>query len=239
MSLKSFTVETPSGPRILKYRDGTSDRQVIEQVFERGEYAFLRFNQGRGLVDLCVRQGEKGLRPLIIDAGANIGASAVYFALNFPRARIVAIEPVAENFALLKANTEGFDVHCIHGALAVRPGHMAVVDPGHGFWAFRTGPLNGDATDGSVEAVAMNELYARHGDGCFPFLAKIDVEGAEEQVFADRLDWVDQTPVIAIELHDWLMPGKGTSRSFLQCVAARERDFLILGENVFSVKIGL
>jgi FkbM family methyltransferase len=212
---------------------------VLKQVFDRREYAFLRFKQGRGLIDMCKREAALGRRPLIIDAGANIGAASVYFAAMFPRARIVAIEPVKENFELLQLNTRDLDVHAIHGALAVRPGHMEVVDPGAGFWAFRTGALANEASEGSVQAVALNEIYAEHGEGCFPLLAKIDIEGAEADLFSDRLEWVDQTPVIAIELHDWLMPGKGTSRSFLQCVSARARDFLILGENVFSVQCAI
>ena len=44
----------------------------------------------------------------IIDAGANIGLSSVFFAHKYPRARVVAIEPEAENFALLQRNTRGY-----------------------------------------------------------------------------------------------------------------------------------
>jgi len=37
-------------------------------------------------------------------------------------------------------------------------------------------------------------------------------------------------------LHDWLLPGQGTSRSFLKCMAALDRDFVHIGENVFSIR---
>jgi hypothetical protein len=42
---------------------------------------------------------------VIVDAGANIGLTSVYFALRYPAARIVAVEPEASNFALLTTNT--------------------------------------------------------------------------------------------------------------------------------------
>ncbi len=41
----------------------------------------------------------------IIDAGANIGASAVYFALNYPQARVFAFEPDPESYRVLQMNT--------------------------------------------------------------------------------------------------------------------------------------
>lgn len=34
------------------------------------------------------------------------------------------------------------------------------------------------------------------------------------------------------------MPDEGTSRSFLQCVATRDRDFVHIGENIFSIRNG-
>ena len=42
-----------------------------------------------------LRPSVNGKRPLIVDAGANIGASAAFFAMTYPTAKIVAIEPEA------------------------------------------------------------------------------------------------------------------------------------------------
>jgi len=41
---------------------------------------------------------------LIIDAGANVGYSSVYFLSNFPNCRVIAIEPDGDNFASLQKN---------------------------------------------------------------------------------------------------------------------------------------
>ncbi|HEY2415493.1 MAG TPA: FkbM family methyltransferase [Pirellulaceae bacterium] len=41
----------------------------------------------------------------IVDIGANVGAATVYFAFQYPTARIWAFEPSPDSFALLTANT--------------------------------------------------------------------------------------------------------------------------------------
>ncbi len=47
-------------------------------------------------------------RPLIIDCGANIGLSIIYFKEKHPNAEIIAFEPDKDNFKLLKKNIESF-----------------------------------------------------------------------------------------------------------------------------------
>jgi len=41
----------------------------------------------------------------VVDIGANVGAATIYFACQFPAARIWAFEPSPDSFALLTANT--------------------------------------------------------------------------------------------------------------------------------------
>ena len=38
-----------------------------------------------------------------------------------------------------------------------------------------------------------------------------------------------------IELHDWLLPSQGNSLPFLQCVSRLDRDFVYIGEHVYSI----
>jgi len=38
-----------------------------------------------------------------------------------------------------------------------------------------------------------------------------------------------------VALHDWLFPGEARSRTFLEAVGGRDRDFLVSGETVFSI----
>ncbi|MDC3170196.1 FkbM family methyltransferase [Paracoccaceae bacterium] len=51
----------------------------------------------------------KDFKPkLILDVGANLGATSMFFAINYPKARIFSFEPTEMNFKWLQKNTEGF-----------------------------------------------------------------------------------------------------------------------------------
>ena len=45
---------------------------------------------------------------LILDLGANLGATSMFFAINYPKARIFSFEPTEMNFRWLQKNTEAF-----------------------------------------------------------------------------------------------------------------------------------
>ncbi len=219
--------------RDVYYRDETSDHACIEQTFKLHQYSTKRFSRNSELLDFVQRRSADGNRPLIVDAGANIGASAVYFAMAYPGARIVAIEPEAENFAVLQKNIEGLDAECLHAGLSSSQGRLKVSNPGGGAWSFRTEP----ADEAGIPRVTIPDIYEREcgSGGAFPFIVKIDIEGAEADVFAANTGWLAKTPVVMIELHDWLFPKKGTADEFLKCVAGQPRDFIPVGENIFSI----
>src|SRR5665213_2637829 len=59
--------------------------------------------------------------------------------------------------------------------------------------------------------------------------------GTDSDLFSANTEWVAATPLIIIELHDWLLPGKANSRAFLQCNSGFDRDFVYIDENIFSI----
>lgn len=228
--MEFVTIPTPQGEKRRFYHRGSdADKGVLKQLFEIQEYSFSRLRRGQELRDL-----EQSLdRPLIIDGGANIGASACWFAFTFPRCHIVAFEPDPANFDLLRRNTEGLDVELHQAALASRDGKARLIDPGEGEWGYRTAW----ADDGDLPMISMaRTITEKTAAGFSPFLAKIDIEGGEADLFTPPTDWVDCFPLMIVELHDWLMPRQRTSRTFLECVTPRDRDFVYLGENVFSIR---
>src|SRR6266404_2057395 len=77
----------------LLCRPGTSDLFMFKQIFVEREYSCL---------DALTAAD------LIVDCGANVGYSSAYFLSRFPEARLVAVEPEAENFAILKQNLVPF-----------------------------------------------------------------------------------------------------------------------------------
>jgi FkbM family methyltransferase len=228
-----ITLQTSTTNRNLYFRPQTSDERVLRQIFEEWDYDLTRLPRWPGLRDFLEARHNDGRRPLIIDAGANVGASAVFFALTFPTAVVVAIEPEEGNFALLCRNTEGLNVICIKAALSCESGHASLINTGEEPWAFRTRRV--ESSDG-LPCTTIDSIYEDFLDAhVFPFLTKIDIEGAEEDVFMRNTAWVNDTPLVIIELHDWLLPGQGTSLPFLRCVSSLDRDFVHFGENVFSI----
>lgn len=232
-TLHCVELSSAIGKRDLYLREGTSDEGAIKQIFEEQQYAVAHLFRAQEIFDFLKRKTDSGQIPLIIDAGANIGAASVYFAINFSQARIVAIEPEASNFAVLQKNVAGLNVRCVHAALASSPGFARVVDPGDGHWGFRT---ETSADSSGVPRVTIPDIYAQElGPNVFPFLVKLDIEGGEADLFSANTEWFDQTPFVMIELHDWLLPKGGTAAGFLKIVAGKNRDFLIRGENIYSI----
>ncbi len=232
--LSRVNVGYESTTRDFFYRSGTTDEGVISQIFKRGDYELRKLPCYKAIGEALRDFDEMGVRPLVIDAGANIGAASVFFNLMLPKSRIAAIEPEERNFEVLCRNMEGLDADCIRGALASSPGRATLSDPDRGSWAFRTERATGQ--DASVPCVTIDEIYVRElSEEVKPFIVKIDIEGFEKDVFSANTDWVDQTPILIVEIHDWLLPGARTSQTFLQCVAGKDRGFHFIGENIYSI----
>jgi len=235
MDRATLNLALGSANRAFSFRPGTSDEGVIDQIFKKGDYNLGRLRRSPELSAFYNKIAASSKSPLILDAGANIGASSIYFSYSFPKAQVVAIEPEPSNFDLLQTNTGGIPVECIQGALAANPGRVGVVDTGEGFWGYRTTGTDSNSTGQSVTCVTINELFESKSQSCVPFIVKIDIEGAESDLFSAHTEWVAATPLIIIELHDWLLPGKANSRAFLRCISGFDRDFVHIGENIFSI----
>lgn len=222
---------TAGDESILDLREGTTDLTVFQEIFVDRPYdlsELLRANDvERHYRDTLAR----GKRPLIIDAGANIGLSAIYFRDQFPEALIVALEPEEGNFAELERHLRG-DPLCIplQAAVAGADGHVSIVDAGEGEWGFRT-----DQSNEGVVAYQLSSVVDMAGPSAEPFALKVDIEGSERDVF-DDLKTLDTFYLVFVELHDWLLPGQGTSRSFLKASASLDRDFIVRRDHVVSIK---
>jgi FkbM family methyltransferase len=236
MTEQTATLKIGTQQRQFLFRPGTSDEHSLRQIFKDQHYSLSRLRRAGDLAAYVRRNEARGLAPLVVDAGAYIGGSAVFFLAQLPRAQVVAIEPDLGNFQLLVKNVSGMKVELMHAALASGAGQMRVIDPGEGCWGLRTEAMTSkERAETIVPTVTVNHIFETHAAQCFPFAVKIDIEGAEKDVFSANTEWVAKTPLIIIELHDWLMPGQGTAAPFLRCIAALDRDFVFIGENVYSI----
>jgi FkbM family methyltransferase len=172
----------------------------------------------------------------IIDAGANIGLAAVYFANKYPKSTIVSIEPETTNFNVLQKNVQHYpSVHPLNKALSNKKEVLRVEDVGLGHWGFMTSSIPESETNvvNSIESTTLSEIMTQ-----FKFdhldIVKIDIEGYEKELFeSDYEDWVPKTRCLIIELHDRMK--MGCSTSFFSCISKYNFSFSMQGENLIFI----
>lgn len=212
------------------YSDG--DIGVIKQIFKNKDYDISQWVQGRKLIEYHRLNSNKG-PSLIIDAGANIGASALYFSKQYINSHVFAIEPEKNNYQLLKKNTKGLKVFNFNGAIANRDGTLSLQNPGRSDWGFMTSEkvLRNSIR---VKSISPSSILSHpFTQDTNPLIFKIDIEGGELSLFKNNLNWIDKFPLIIIELHDWMLPFAGTSKNFIKAIAKYDFDLIYSGENIF------
>jgi len=210
--------------------DSIGDKVVLEQIFQNRDYELSEFQLYPNFSAHVKRVESAGRTGLIIDAGANIGASPVFFRSRFPTAAIVAIEPERNNCRYLQRNCAGLDVRLIEGALGSRPGTAFLEDPGLSDCGFRVS----DRGLYEVKVVSIPRILEDFPPKKFSLLiVKIDIEGGEKELFSQNFGWLQQVPLLIIELHDWMLPGEANSRNFLKAISSYDFDFVYFRENVF------
>jgi FkbM family methyltransferase len=173
----------------------------------------------------------------VIDCGAHTGLSTIFFVSLFPKAIVVALEPSADNFELLRRNVGGYEsVIPLHAGIWDKNTYLRIDNRTAEPFAYQTAEC-GQTDPGAIPALSIPDLLERFPDGD-PVLIKIDVEGAERALFRSNTRWLERTPLLIVELHDWLLPRRRTSADFLSCVAGMRCDFVIRGENVFVFNWG-
>jgi FkbM family methyltransferase len=180
----------PGLPYPFHFRHGTSDIPVIRQIFVRREYLMLE-----ELKDVKT----------ILDVGANIGAAAVYLLHLFPDAKLIAIEPAPGNFAVLQKNLASYQGRATAVPAALWSSETNLQIQRGAFrdgldWSIQVKPAD-PATSATVPGITMPQLLASQNLDQIDLL-KIDIEGAERELFAARTTWLSQVRTICIELHD-------------------------------------
>lgn len=153
--------------------------------------------------------------PHIIDAGANIGLSVLYFKRLHPEATLVAYEPDPQMFELLVHNTAGLPGVELRNAAA---------------WTAETrltfyteGSLAGSTEidflgKGQAVTVEAERLRDRLVERPVDFL-KIDIEGAENEVLFDIEDQLDRVGMLFFEYHS--TPGRAQRLGDLLAMVSR------------------
>jgi FkbM family methyltransferase len=195
-------------------RRWSSDLECLKKVFVDEEYR-LPF-------DLMPR--------IIVDAGANIGAASIYFAKRYPTATILALEPEASNFALLRKNCLHLpQVIPVQAALWPQPAMLTVADSEAEKWAFTVRPRLGE--EAVVRGITVDDLMREFSVDRIDLL-KLDIEGAEKELFGHApAEWLRHVSVIAIELHDRF--SAGCAEALYSALYGRKFRQEVRGETIF------
>ena len=148
-------------------------------------------------------------RPIIIDAGAHIGLSSLYFKWLYPHCQIIAFEPNTRLFALLSENisqNELTDVTLVPAALAKQTGeaHFWVDATPWQWWSvgsFNRGAWNGEQKNQEEIIVQTVKLSDYVKNLSRVDLLKMDIEGAEWQVLRGLKTWLDKIQQLIFEFH--------------------------------------
>ncbi|HMO33855.1 MAG TPA: FkbM family methyltransferase [Lacibacter sp.] len=198
----------------VRLRKTDSDIEIFNQVFAERQY------QWPGIMELQPR--------VIVDAGANIGLAALYFARLFPDARICCVEPDAGNLALLQENTRNYPtISNLHGAVWNTSAYLEINNP-EGFSAGRS--LQNAAGNTSIQGYTVPEIMQHFGVEQIDIL-KMDIEGAEKEIFGEGdTSWLNKVRILVIELHD--MYRVGTARAFFRVMQHKFSRLYVQGENL-------
>ncbi len=175
----------------------SSDIHVFQQIVVLNEYSYI--------IDLMKANNIACVN--MIDAGANIGLTSLYFNAFFPNINIIALEPSNKNFSRLEKNINAnglFNVTLLKKGLwscATRlKGDESFRDSLD--WSFRL--VSTDNEDEALfDVVSLKDIIEEYQIQQIDFL-KIDIEGSEVEVFKEgnELDWLKIVKVIAIEIHN-------------------------------------
>jgi len=137
----------------------------------------------------------------IIDGGAYVGYSAVFYANKYPNARILAVEPEGENCRLLRENCRNYPtISIVQGGLWSSNRYLKIENPDVKSCAFQLCEAPAAEPD-VVEGITIPELLRRSGAHRIDLL-KLDIEGAEKEIFAPgECDWMDHVRAMVVETH--------------------------------------
>jgi FkbM family methyltransferase len=182
----------------IQLRNYSSDLMVFEQIFIQEEY--------KKLIEII--KNTKIDVKIIVDAGANIGLSALYInhQLNTHSPILYCIEADFENNKCIHhhiSSNQLNNVHTINAGLWDKPGYLAVKndfrDGAH--WSLRVAAVNYET---KLKAITMQELMTQYQLGSIDLL-KIDIEGSEGVLLRNKLDLATYLPkvkIICLEVHE-------------------------------------
>jgi FkbM family methyltransferase len=137
--------------------------------------------------------------PVILDCGANIGLSVIYFKIHHPNSTITAFEPDEKNYELLVKNINSMglsDVEVRKEAVWIKDTTLNFSSEGSTASRIEDDNENKSKKSIRVKATRLNDLLKSKVD-----MLKMDIEGAEYEVIKDIEDKLHFVQLLFLEYH--------------------------------------
>jgi FkbM family methyltransferase len=165
----------------------------------------------------------------ILDLGANAGLTALQLRRQFPRARLIMVEPGHENCLICQRNTAHLaDSVLVNAVVSNKAGWFTLGDARNIAMSQWYKESSKDDTR-AVRSLRVGQIIAEYAEGLRPVLVKMDIEQAEREIFLSDCSWLADVDAVLVEPH-----GEGTKdvieRSF------RAHEFVVgqVGEKVLG-----
>jgi FkbM family methyltransferase len=197
ISGKELIIVTSHQDNFLKIylRPFSSDLQVYSQVITQKSY--------QPVIEIY-NQIFKTQPAQMIDLGANIGLTSIYFAKKYENLSITAVEPFKENAEIAELNMRTNNLKnfkILQGGVWNKITNLSLK---RGFRDGKEWGINlAEDSYGKIKGYCLNQLLDQYYHP-IDFL-KIDIEGAEEKLFADQIyaaEFLKKIKCLAMEIHD-------------------------------------
>lgn len=199
---RRFKMLTWSRIKLLKHQDNTSIKRLginhqvflykrpyelmhtYQEIYEREIYRFVADREN----------------PFIVDCGANIGMSVLYFKAIYPRARIIAFEPDNDNFNMLQQNIQTnslTNVEAVKAAVWKENTILEFSESGSQGSRIQNDNSKEERHFTKVNAVKLADILSTNE---IDFL-KMDIEGAEDVVIHDCAPFLGNVKNLFLEYH--------------------------------------
>jgi FkbM family methyltransferase len=190
LAVESFSLPMLQHPIWLRPGTPADVGEVVHTV--------IRANYGRQLPTEPVR--------LIIDAGAYIGDTTVWYLSRFPEATVIALEPNPRSFALLERNCRDYGSRAILLQAAIWPSRARLeVNGGSDGTTDSSVRLAAGTQGNSCDGVTIGDLLDRFGSAhnSMVDIFKCDIEGAEADLFSGPDDgWIRRVRTMYVDVHN-------------------------------------
>ena len=190
---QEFKMIYEASKRGWKYKDGIIERRDGSVKFKYiGPSVFEIFDEHAYNVDVYDKD--------VVDIGANVGDSSIYFALKGAR-KVVGVEPLPNVYARaienVKLNHLEGKIFLINAALGSKSGKIKVPCnmSMHGSLVFSTLRTNGEC---EVPIVTLSEVMKQITE---PYLLKMDCEGCEFDIILNDYEHVKMFEKLLMEYH--------------------------------------